>query len=410
LLSIQFIFRNFPQESIVYGLPQTTFNQSIFVNMKKFYPFATLLLSIIALNDAQAQTYSGGTYTAVRNRDWHVASGVNAWDASGEPPANCVSCLIKINSGVTVTLNTSVTLAGGSLLQVGTDGSAATALVVTSSSGSNFASSHNLLLLNDGSNPNNRVEVNTNIDMVNASNAANYDGVFTVYTSGSSTTAFKKLGLAPAGYVNEVAVDQGTPAQQLLTGTITLASIGTLPVILSEFTAVLNSNKVDLAWTTQVEINSDHFTVQRSVDGGNKWQDLGTVAAHGNYSGTSNYSFTDANPASGVAQYRLLIVDLDKKSEYSTIKIVRSGLITGVSVFPNPAHDYVNVSVAGTENNTLSIRLLNQAGQLLAEKKVSNAGGSTVSLPVSTYPTGNYLIVVKGSDGTQQVTKLVVAK
>jgi hypothetical protein len=379
--------------------------------MKKLYPFATLLLSIIFSNGAEAQTYSA-TYTAVRNKPWHVESGLNAWDPNGEPPAHCSNCQVIINSGVTVTLNTTVTLSGASVLKIGTDGSGATALLINSSNATatGFATGFNIILPNDGSSPSNQIVLNDNISMVSATGAGTYDGILTSYTSGSVTTYFKQVGNAPSGFVGDVAVNSGAVAYQTLTGTKTLNGTGTLPIILSGFEARLNSDKVDLSWTTLIEINADYFIIERSTDGGAKWLTLGTVAARGNSSGNASYSYTDANPAAGVAQYRLQMVDLDKKTAYSPIKTVRTGLITGVSIYPNPARDFVNVSVGGNETSSLSIRLLNQSGQLLAEKKVTSAGGTTVSLPVSTYPAGNYLIVVKGTDGSQQVSKLFISK
>jgi hypothetical protein len=53
---------------------------------------------------------------------------------------------------------------------------------------------------------------------------------------------------------------------------------------------------------------------------------------------------------------------------------------------------------------------MNTTGQLLMEKTVSNASGTTVPLSVSNFPQGDYLIVVVGSDGTRQTSKVLIAK
>ena len=78
--------------------------------------------------------------------------------------------------------------------------------------------------------------------------------------------------------------------------------------------------------------------------------------------------------------------------------------------YPNPARDYVNVTLAGAAGESMLVRLFNSAGQLLQEKNIANAGGTTVPLAVSTYPEGNYLIVVSASDGSRQINKLVITK
>jgi hypothetical protein len=57
-----------------------------------------------------------------------------------------------------------------------------------------------------------------------------------------------------------------------------------------------------------------------------------------------------------------------------------------------------------------NIRLVNLAGQVLLEKTVTNAGGTTVPLTVSSYPSGNYLIVITASDGSKQVNKILITK
>ncbi|HVU54707.1 MAG TPA: T9SS type A sorting domain-containing protein [Puia sp.] len=377
--------------------------------MKKLYPLATLLLSTFILTSGvNAQSF---TYTAERNGTWHTESGPNVWDASGEPPTNCSSCKVIIKAGVTVTLNTHITLSGGSTVQIGTDGSAAAALLIQSSGGTNWDSSFNIILPNDGSTPTNSLKVIDGISFVNAATAGTYDGVLTAFTSSGSTTYFKQLGNAPAGFV-ETAVASNSPAAYgtSVSGPKTLSATGTLPISLVDFDAVVNNGAVDLSWTTLLESNSNHFDIERSADGGAKWDVVGKVAAKGNSSSPTNYSFTDANPGSGTFQYRVHGYDNDGRPTLSPVKVVRTTPIASVSVFPNPAKDYVNVSIPATETSVIHIRLIGQSGQLLAEKSVTGAGGTIQSFSVSNYPPGNYLVQVVSSDGVKQVSKVVISR
>ncbi|HEX9511325.1 MAG TPA: T9SS type A sorting domain-containing protein [Puia sp.] len=379
--------------------------------MKKLYSFTTLPLALLLLvTGASAQTYNGGVYTAVRNGYWHNTSGPNPW-ATVEPPANCINCSIIISSTATVHLNTSVTLSGSSQLTIGTDNSGSAALVIDRSANAvaDFASGNNLILVNDGSTPANSILLANSSSFINASGLNTYDGVLT----NSSTLFFKALGNSPQAFSGNSA-QYFAPASYgtSLVGPVTLSAIGTLPIILSAFNATLNNKEVDLAWTTDLEVNADHFAIERSADAGAHWQVLGTVAAKGNSAVASNYSFTDANPVSGTSEYRLQSVDKDAKFTYSEIRTIRNGLIGSVNIFPNPAKDYVNITLGSSDHATgnLSIRLISQSGQLLVEKKVNNAGGTIVSLPVSSYPQGNYLIQVTGPDGTQQISKLFISR
>jgi hypothetical protein len=396
----------------VYGLPQTTFNQLITVIMKKLYPLSTLVCAILLTHGAQAQT--GGTYTAVRDGNWHVTSGPNVWDPSGEPPTNCSNCLITINSGVTVTLNAHLVLSNSSTLQMGSTGSNAIAtLQIPASGGTDWATGYNIILPNDGSTPANKIFLVRASDKVNATGSGTYDGVLTSFITSGVTTYFKQLGEAPSGFV-ETTVASNSPASygNSLAGTVTLSANGTLPITLTDFDAAVSGGEVSLTWKTLMEQNSSRFDIERSSNGGTKWEVIGTVAAKGQSITVVNYAFTDGNPGSGTIQYRVHEYDLDGRPSVSDIKVIRLSTLATISIFPNPAKDYVNVSLPVSEATAgaVSIRLIGQSGQVLAEKNVKGAGGTILSFPVSSYAPGNYLVQVVAADGTRQVNKVLITK
>jgi Secretion system C-terminal sorting domain len=372
--------------------------------MKQFYTLA-LALTCLSLSSS-AQTYPGGTYTVIQSGNWHTASGPGIWQAS-EPPAFCSNCNIVIPDGVVVTLNADVTLAGTSLFSIGTaSGTTATTLVIPFSSSVTpptpfpIPSVYNRISLIFGNAIN--LTVGNSNDVIDASRTGPYDGIFMAVPT--------PQGNSPYSYIARVNTTAAFPNATSVTGPNTLNAFGDLPIILSNFTATLDQKAVNLDWTTQLEMNSSHFVIQSSTNAGASWNNIATVAAHGNSAEPINYSFTDSKPATGTSEYRLQMVDLDGKYAYSAVKVVRIGLISSVSIYPNPARDYVNVVLSGDASVSANIRLINQAGQLLMEKNVSNAGGTTVAFSVSGYPQGNYLIIVTGSDGTQQVNKVFISK
>lgn len=371
--------------------------------MNKLYPFATLLSAILLINSAEAQTY-----TAVRNGDWHVPSGVNVWDPSGEPPVNCSGCTITISAGAVVRLNVNLTLTGGSVLNINGAGSK---LWLDPSNGADWASSFNVILVNDGSNPSNTLKV-TNGGLLDATAAdANFDGVFTTF-SASPTMYFKQIGQGASAYSGSTVANTRNVSTQTMNTGSTLTASGTLPIYITGFDAVPNNGAVDLTWTTQFEQNSDHFDIERSANGGVKWDVAGSIAAKGYSAIAVNYAFTDANPGSGNIQYRIHGYDVDGKPSYSPIKVVRTTPLATVSIFPNPAKDYVNVALPVSEvsSGMISVRLIGQTGQLLAEKRVTGTGGVTLSFPVGSYAPGNYLVQVVTADGSKQVSKVLISR
>ena len=376
------------------------------VKMKKLYTLTLCALSVLTFS-ASAQT--GGTYTAHLAGDWHSTTS-SIWLPT-EPPALCNNCLISLQVAGQVNLNTHVTLTGNSQLIIGDAGNATT-LFIANSGATDSAHSYSINLVNDGTNS--IIKLVSNNDFVTIANnighAGDYDGLFTSFVASGVVSAFKQVGFAPNGFVNDVQASSAAPANAGLSGPVTLSATGTLPILLMDFNAILNDGAADLTWTTALEINSDHFTIQRSTDAGATWTNIGTVAAHGNSSTAINYSFTDNKIPQGTSEYRLQMVDKDGKFAYSEVRSIRVGIVTSVSVYPNPAHDYVNVTLAGSSTEGMVIRLFNQSGQVLLEKNVSNAGGTTIPLAVSNYPEGNYIVVVTAADGSRQVNKLVITK
>jgi hypothetical protein len=178
-----------------------------------------------------------------------------------------------------------------------------------------------------------------------------------------------------------------------------------LPVIISDFTVINNTNSVNISWSTKQESNSAYFLVERSNDG-SRWNQVGQVKATGNSSIVVKYQFSDLAKINGVAHYRLKMVDLDNKFVYSDVKSIRSSTIASVKVFPNPASDYATITLDAKAGNT-KIRLINQNGQVVAEQSV-NAGNGVVNMSLKQHQTGTYAINIADEKGTNQTIKLIV--
>ena len=99
------------------------------------------------------------------------------------------------------------------------------------------------------------------------------------------------------------------------------------PVKLTSFTVkALAKDKVVLNWNTAQEQNFSHFTIERSVDG-RDFSDAGIVFSMDDSEQSRAYNFTDKARAGEPATiyYRLKMVDVGGKSQFSAIKTVRFG-------------------------------------------------------------------------------------
>jgi len=187
----------------------------------------------------------------------------------------------------------------------------------------------------------------------------------------------------------------------------------TLPVVLVGFSAMLNNDKtITLNWDTKMEVNSKEFRVERSADG-QTWSTIGVVAAKGKSDITSNYVFTDASPLAGTNYYRLRMSDLDNSFGYTEVKVVRTSMVSAVSFFPNPAKEYVNVSLgvaAGATTAKVDVRLINMAGQVMQEKTAQAGAGVVVTFAVGNYAPGIYILSVADENGVKESRQLMISK
>ena len=195
--------------------------------------------------------------------------------------------------------------------------------------------------------------------------------------------------------------------------TINYPALIILPVKLISFSAMLNTDKVDLKWTTSSEKNASHFSIERSSDGIN-FNETGLVFANGNTSETVKYSFTDENintSQAGVIYYRLRSVDIDGKSELSQVKTIRIGKKNEQSIsvltYPNPVTSELRITIpASWQGKKVNYELFNNNGQAVI-KNITVAGSQTEALNVNSLAPGFYIVKVtcNGETAQQKIIK-----
>ncbi|MFT4032998.1 MAG: T9SS type A sorting domain-containing protein [Siphonobacter sp.] len=184
-------------------------------------------------------------------------------------------------------------------------------------------------------------------------------------------------------------------------GTATLiAEIATtLPLTLTSFNATINSeNIVILKWTSENEKNVSHFEIERSIDAAEFTKIASVTAA--NTESTNQYTYADLL-IDGRTYYRLKMVDLDGKYEYSRIISVEGKAFLDAIIFPNPVKDKLNIQHLNTDDNTV-VKIVNIAGMVISQKKVP-ANISYTSFDVSAFSAGTYLLVIETNSGRQAV-------
>ncbi len=182
-----------------------------------------------------------------------------------------------------------------------------------------------------------------------------------------------------------------------------------VPLTLTDFSASLKDCQPLLSWTTETEINTDRFEIEKSNGGNtNDWKTIGFVAANGNSSSKLNYSFNDQNNSafSEKVYYRLKMIDKDGKFTYSKILPVLINCRTSnVLVYPNPVPDgKLYISISGTVG-LAEASLISSAGQIILTMKVNNGSNS---MNVSAVADGFYLLKITDKNGISKTTKITI--
>lgn len=164
----------------------------------------------------------------------------------------------------------------------------------------------------------------------------------------------------------------------------------TLPVKLLHFTVREQNGKAMLQWATSQEVSSDHFAVERSVDGSNFLQ-MQKITAAGNSNHTVNYVYVDADAGKGTIYYRLKQVDNDGNFTYSSVvNITVKGESGSISIYPNPVKDRFRLSLpANVSKGTLVV--YDSRGGIVHRQEVT--GGQYVN--ASGWSGGTYYAVVQ---------------
>ena len=171
----------------------------------------------------------------------------------------------------------------------------------------------------------------------------------------------------------------------------------------------LNNHGVTLDWSTQEEVNFSHFIIERSADG-ETWVGIGTVEARGNSEVETAYNYVDEQPLTGTNFYRLTEVNLDNSYVYSQVVVVRTTTVAQITVFPNPATNYINISLGGNTQSAVTVFLTSAAGQRIAERQATAGAGTVVTIPVVDVLPGMYFLTVVAADGSRESTPVLVSR
>ncbi|MEO6538577.1 MAG: metallophosphoesterase [Ferruginibacter sp.] len=181
---------------------------------------------------------------------------------------------------------------------------------------------------------------------------------------------------------------------------------GTLPILLSTFSATLNYNKVLLDWSTVQEQNNKYFTMEKSVDGRN-YNYLERVNGAGNSTNINYYHLIDNAPFDGVNYYRLSQTNFDNKVTYYEQKkiIYRSSNHINVSI-QNVEKNKINIIINSNKSQRVQLKIIDMLGNQITDQALIISLGTNNKILKLTE--GAYVLTVTDTNGQRITNKLIV--
>lgn len=180
------------------------------------------------------------------------------------------------------------------------------------------------------------------------------------------------------------------------------------PQVVRSLEARILQNSVEIYALSAPTPGTTQVTVERSDDR-ETFQSIGTLPAAFNSGVSHLYSFTDTNPSTQTAYYRLQLDSSDGTSQYSPLVAVFRGDTPGVlSAFPNPVSPGEPMYLRTDFDDPFSFQLFNIQGQAIAaEIGPSGIRGLSILQTTTLLPPGIYLLEIT-RNGIRQTQRIMV--
>ena len=189
----------------------------------------------------------------------------------------------------------------------------------------------------------------------------------------------------------------------------TLSSVNNpLPVRFLLFNTRCSGNSILINWKTAQEQNSSHFNIERSLDG-IRWTAIGTVPAAGSSTIERSYSYTDNNPITSGAIYRIAEYDIDGRTQYTSI--IRSDCEQKDSwrLWPNPVQEMLWVNITATSSSPVTINVFDAKGSLVRSQQIALLPGSNqLNIDMKNLSSGTYHVTVEWNHAQMQKSVKVI--
>ena len=219
-------------------------------------------------------------------------------------------------------------------------------------------------------------------------------------TSASFSPTFNTYGTS-SSYIVDADLS-GTVSEKTVTLIENEVCLTVLGVELKEFYADCNDGFIEIKWSTFTENNNAYFELQKS-DNGIDFYTIEIINGAVISTEELNYSFFDYRINSNTTYYKLIMVNTDGTISDEKIIVSHCDLNENL-IYPNPFDDEIKVVLSNTKFKTLSLKLLNNLGQVVFENSITKESNEiTLDLPELVY--GIYYLEIN-QDNKKSIHKI----
>ena len=161
-----------------------------------------------------------------------------------------------------------------------------------------------------------------------------------------------------------------------------------LPVKLTDFTARIKDNGVDLQWKTAGETNFSHYELERAGED-MLFRQIQKLEGRN----LAVYNTNDSRPVPGANFYRLRMVDKDGVARYSEVVSVKTADLVPGRLFPNPATATLSMELDALKQTKETVQILDLAGKVVQSVSFElNKGKNRIEFNTRSLPAGSYFL------------------
>jgi photosystem II stability/assembly factor-like uncharacterized protein len=173
-----------------------------------------------------------------------------------------------------------------------------------------------------------------------------------------------------------------------------------IPVELTNFTASVSGNSIDLKWGTATETNNKGFEIERKQEQG-EWESITFIPGNGTTTEPKEYTYADNNLSPGSYKYKLIQIDYDStRKEEKEIEVEINIIPFEYALYqnyPNPFNPTTTIKYSVKEAGIVSLKVYDILGKEIATlvNEIKTPGEYTTTFDASLLSSGIYFYTMQ---------------